>query len=113
MRNDTSDPTLNEQVPDGDGAVNLLEFAMMTDPSAAASFPVITATPEGFRRRLRTDDPSLVFTVQSSVNLETWQTAAGAESDSAVLPDGSVSSTFSLALPPAGRVFLRQRVSRP
>jgi len=99
--------------PDRDGAPNLLEYAMATVPVDAASFPSLTTLPGGFKRRLRTNDPSLTFTVQSSANQITWQTAAGSDINGTVFPDGSVERTFSLTTPPAGRVFLRQRVSRP
>lgn len=60
--------------PDADGAGNLLEYAMMTDPADPRSSPFLTVAPGGFRRRLRTDDPSLSFTVQTSPDLSAWQT---------------------------------------
>jgi len=98
--------------PDGDGSVNLVEYGMMTSPVHGTSVPVLTLQPGGFRRRVRTSDPSLTFTVESALDPSAWQPAAGSESNGAVFAD-SVERAFSLSLPPAARVFLRQRVSRP
>ena len=99
--------------PDGDGSVNLMEYGLMTSPVLGGSFPVLTLQPGGFRRHMRTSDPSLAFTVQSSVNLPVWQAASGSETNGQVFA-GSVERTFSVSSPPPpGGLFLRQRVSRP
>jgi hypothetical protein len=99
--------------PDGDGAVNLLEYAFASSPVNSASLPVLTPLPAGLNRRLRVSDPFLTFTVQSSTPLSGWQTAAGAEGPALSFPYGTAARTFTLTSPPQGRVFLRQHVSRP
>lgn len=98
--------------PDGDGARNLAEYGLMSSPVNAASAATLTVQPAGFTRRLRTNDPTLTFAVESSPNLAAWTNATGTDVNGATFPD-SIERTFTLTGPQPPRVFLRQRVSRP
>lgn len=99
--------------PDGDGAQNLLEYALMSRPDNGSSRPLLTPQPGGVRRRLRSSDGALTFTVEVSTGAAAWSAAIGAESAAITFPDGSVERTFTLTGTRPARVFLRQRVSRP
>lgn len=98
--------------PDGDGTSNLAEYGLMTSPLSAASAALLNVLPAGFTRRLRTNDPTLTFVVESSPNLSTWTSASGAEVNGATFQD-SEERTFTSIGPQPPLVFLRQRVSRP
>ena len=97
--------------PDADGAANLAEYGLMTSPANSGSRPLLILVPGGFQRFVRTNDPTLTFAVESSLNLSVWQNASGSETTGQVSAD-SIERTFTLTSPPAARLFLRQRVSR-
>ncbi len=100
--------------PDGDGARNLAEYGLMSSPVNAADSAQLTILPAGFSRRLRTNDATLTFTVESaSAGLTSWNPAAGTETNGTVFGDGSMERIFTLNGAQPGRVFLRQKVSRP
>jgi len=100
--------------PDGDGVRNLAEYGLMSSPVNAADSAQLTVLPAGFSRRLRTNDATLTFTVESSsASLAGWIPAAGTETSGTVFGDGSMERTFTLTGAQPGRVFLRQKVSRP
>ena len=98
--------------PDGDGAPNLAEFGLMTSPVNGASHPPLSLQQGSFVRFVRTSDPSLTISVESSLDCAVWQPASGFETNVQFYSD-SVERIFTLIAPPAGRLFLRQRVSRP
>lgn len=99
--------------PDGDGAPNLLEYGLMTQPLLASSVPGLMVLPGRVSRRLRSSDASIAFLLESSSGLGTWGPAPGVDVLTENFGDGSVERTFTLAPSPSGRFFLRQRVSRP
>jgi endonuclease/exonuclease/phosphatase family metal-dependent hydrolase len=100
--------------PDGDGVRNLAEYGLLSSPVNAADSAQLTILPAGFSRRMRTNDATLTFTVESSsASLASWNPAAGTDTNGTVFGDGSMERTFTLAGAQPGRVFLRQQVSRP
>jgi endonuclease/exonuclease/phosphatase family metal-dependent hydrolase len=98
--------------PDADGSVNLAEYALKTSPVNSRSIAELIALPAGFTRVVRTNDPTLTFTVESSASLLSWSTATGTDVSGQTFPE-SVVRTFTIAGAQPGRVFLRQKVSRP
>lgn len=99
--------------PDGDGAPNLSEYALGTSPVNGSIIPALMPVAGGFQRLLRTSDPTLTFTLESSSNLSFWNSASGSETSGASFPDGTVERTFTPTGLPAARTFFRQKVSRP
>jgi endonuclease/exonuclease/phosphatase family metal-dependent hydrolase len=98
---------------DGDGSPNLLEYSLATSPVNGASAAVLLPVPGGFLRRVRTNDPSLTFTLEAAAHLSAWGPASGTETSGASFPDSTVERTFAPAGPIPPRLFLRQKVSRP
>jgi endonuclease/exonuclease/phosphatase family metal-dependent hydrolase len=79
---------------DGDGAMNLLEYGMLSAPADGASLPFMAPDPGGITRTLRTSDAALRFTVDESDDLRTWRQAAGVETVLQSLPGGDVRARF-------------------
>ena len=110
--------------PDGDGAVNLLEYASGTNPFEAASAPLITPglVEEGGEKRAvlefrrRTDTGTIAYQVLESRDLATWSLVAGMEELSAVPVPGLPLETVRMAmpgtLPGSTGYFLRLRVEQ-
>jgi hypothetical protein len=102
--------------PDGDGVSNLLERAFAGDPlvpepallpSADATSPALS-----FLYRRSKDATDLDFTVEESVNLSTWNAAAGTET---VIEDNADYQLIRHTRPISSdvRLFLRVKVTQP
>jgi hypothetical protein len=100
--------------PDGDGAVNLLEYALGGAPQVAGSGPVVVVTADGrgIERVMRVRDGALRFQVEASDDLVTWVAVAGSETVLVVRPDGSERRRFRAGDAGCGRRWFRQRVVR-
>jgi hypothetical protein len=119
--------------PDNDGAVNLLEYALATDPDDADASPAPTATITGgdfqfhFPRNKSATD--VTFIVETSDSMASWtplmtytagsgwvaNSGGATVSESApagLSPDQYVNVTIDLGAPGAGSQFLRLRVHR-
>ena len=110
--------------PDGDGVVNLLEYALNLDPLSAsrAGLPVVApATQNGTTNltltytKLKTAT-DLTYVVEVSADLLTWKSGSGYTTDVAVLDQGTTQqvttrdlTAISAATP---RRFMRLRVTR-
>lgn len=99
--------------PDRDGTVNLVEYGLMTSPVSEASVPVLQWQAGQIRRRLRTGDAALSFSLESGGALDSWSPAAGSDVLTGTFPDGGVERSFTPSPVPPGRWYFRQRVSRP
>lgn len=105
-----------EADPDGDGLVNLLEYALGGDPRSAHSAPRAElvaggpGAPLGLRFS-RVEDPALVYRVEASSDLSLWTPVwSSTGSDNLV---GEVVATDTVAPGPAQtRRFLRLNVER-
>jgi hypothetical protein len=99
--------------PDGDGAANLLEFALGTSPLNTASYPVITPTLNGTNFWFTFTRPKnllgLDYAVEQSTNLVYWTTVS--QSLETVSTSNS-RETLRLAVPIIGtyNTFFRLRV---
>lgn len=94
---------------DGDGVSNLLEYALGTNPSSAASVSTPSLQSTGTNLQLsftRLSDPYLTYTVQGSSDLLSW---SDVWSGSGVAGPITVTDTAGLAVNP--RRFLRLRVT--
>ncbi len=71
-----SGPAADEADPDGDGRVNLLEFATGTDPRSAEAAPVLRASVRVGQVDLvfdrRAEAAALVYRIEQSIDLGTW-----------------------------------------
>jgi hypothetical protein len=96
--------------PDGDGAVNLLEYALGCAPQVAGSGPVVVVTADGrgIERVMRVRDGALRFQVEASDDLVTWVAVAGSETVLEVRPDGSERRRFRAGDAGSGRRWFRQ-----
>lgn len=97
--------------PDGDGAANLLEYALGSDPTSPGPKACQPSRADGVLKLTftRVDDPSLAYTVQGSIDLAVWTdlwTSSGAANTS-----GPVTVSDPSALAGFTRRFLRLRVS--
>ncbi len=104
-------PGADSADPDGDGVVNLLEYALGADPGAASGAPYQPQVLEGVLRLVfsRIADPGLLYEVQATSDLVTWDvvwSSSGADN-----VDGVVTVADDAPLPAAARRFLRLRVS--
>lgn len=109
----SSDQLLDPEVsgdaadPDGDGIVNLLEYAFALDPqrNSRGRLPAPEVDGNGVRLVFETLRADLAYTVEASVDLLSWH------SEGVVLTslDGRVTATYQPA--PGTRAFLRIRVS--
>jgi hypothetical protein len=98
---------------DGDGSMNLLEYAMLSAPADGSSLPVMTTDADGITRSLRTSDATLRFTVEESEDLRTWRPADGTETTLQILPGGDVRTRFFPRNWPGDRIrWYRQRLAR-
>lgn len=97
--------------PDGDGLVNLLEYALGTNPQAATVSPVTSARSGNFITLTfsHVADASLTYVVEASNDLATWTTAQTYTN----LAAGSTTYTDNVSLTTQPRRFLRLRVSVP
>ncbi len=108
----------HEADPDGDGVVNLMEYALSRDPAGADVAPATVLSRDAQGRLVlsysRIADPALVYTVEVSADLLTWQTlsVAGNPSTGAANLAGEVVVTDPTSAG-AARRFLRLRVARP
>jgi len=118
--------------PDGDGIVNLLEYALASDPTVASPGNSLSAAVVGghcqvsFNRNASATD--LVYVLEASPDLAAWTTALtytsasgwvsfGAASategpPSALPPDQAVKATVDFGTPPATAQFVRLRIHR-
>jgi hypothetical protein len=118
--------------PDGDGILNLLEYALGSDPNAASAGATLSAAVSGghfqvsFNRNASATD--LTYEIESSPDLMTWSTAttytsaagwvsSGAASTtegppSALPPDQTVKASIDMGVPSASALFLRLKVHR-
>lgn len=108
--------------PDGDGLVNLLEFALGLDPKASDAADAVTGGMVNlggqnflaltFRRRVEREH--LVYTVESSPDLASWTPAGGVEFE--VIDEGNGFETVTIRSGTqvgAEAEFLRLAVSEP
>ena len=100
--------------PDGDGAVNLLEYALGSAPHDGRAGPLldVTADGRGIERVMRVRDGALRFQVEASDDLVRWAPVAGSETVLEVWPDGSERRRFRAGDAGSGRRWYRQRVVR-
>jgi hypothetical protein len=118
--------------PDGDGVLNLLEYALGSDPNTANPGATLSAVVTGghfkvsFNRNASATD--LTYEMESSTDLMTWipattyTSAAGWVSSgvasttegppSALPPDQTVKATIDMGVPSASALFLRLKVHR-
>jgi hypothetical protein len=118
--------------PDGDGSLNLLEYALGTDPNSAGPRNSLSATVVGghfkvsFNRNASATD--LTYVLETSADLSTWVTvltwttasgwtpSGGATASeappSALPPDQTVMVTADMGTPSATAQFVRLRVHR-
>ena len=113
--------------PDGDGAINLLEYALNTPPLRAAKGDLPAMSHDGPQATLRffrnLDASDITLTVQATSDLAatfqplaTWTQAAGWTPAAGVSVQdiaGAVTVTDSAALSGTPRRFLRVNVTRP
>ena len=119
--------SLADDDPDGDGAINLLEYALNTHPLRAATNDLPAMSDDGTHATLRffrnLDASDITLTVQATSDLAatfqplaTWTQAAGwvpAAGVSVQDVAGAVTVTDSAALSATPRRFLRVNVTRP
>ena len=99
--------------PDGDGAANVLEYAMGGVPSDGRSRPgLVPAAGGALERVVRRNDPALVLQFEESDDLTTWRPASGGDTVVEVLPDGFERRRF-VPAGTASRRWYRQRAARP
>jgi len=127
---DLTDPTKEASVwgdladPDGDGVVNLMEFAtgsfpnqsgsafkpaasIWTDPSTSQKYLMLTC-------RVREGTTGLTITAEASINLQTWPDAVPMIGTPVSQGDGTALATFRDTVPMAGgKRFARIRVAQP
>lgn len=102
--------------PDGDGLINVLEYAILTSPVAAGGTPGYSVERSGNLLTLtynRVADPGLTYTVQGTSDLNgTWTTIAaeGNPSTGAANVAGSVTVTDTVPYT-TGKRFLRLQVT--
>jgi len=101
--------TLPEDDPDGDGMVNLLEFALGTSPTSGAHGTPVTVQDSGDGPALRfvpvRDTSSVLYFVQSSMDLSDWVSIPEVP---ITTPAGSL---VEVDLPASGTGFGRVRVA--
>ena len=121
--NELADPTVSGEAadPDGDGVVNLLEYAHGTDPRTPSAPPRLAAslrTVDGrpflavsFRRLLLAHE--LNYTLEASPDLKTWSVVNGEADEPVLNADGTLTTTLRVApLENSHALFLRLLVSR-
>ena len=94
--------------PDGDGAINLLEYALGSDPNSASSTPVAPkVTVEGGRLVLRFTPQAadVYYTLQSSTDLINWVSSGNITTSVGI--ETTANDTELLATGGATRRFLR------
>ena len=100
--------------PDGDGIVNLLEYAFHLDPKVPSGGNPATASSDAtyfsiiYPRRIAATD--LIYTVEKSLDAIVWSPAAPAN---VILADDGVMQTIKAQVPRMGAttIFLRIRVT--
>ena len=99
--------------PDGDGAANVLEYAMGGMPRDGGSRPLLLPAADGsLERMVRRNDPALALRLEESDDLTIWHPAAGSDTVLELLPDGLERRRFTPA-GSASRRWFRQRAARP
>lgn len=113
----TGPDALREADPDGDGRDNLAEYAFGGIPTVAdAAYPAGAPSPGpvvAWSYVRRADDPTLVFTHESSTDLSLWTPLTPASNSSVPSPDhpgfAIVTLQFDRPVPQPQRWFLRAR----
>jgi endonuclease I len=104
--------------PDGDGAVNLLEYALASDPrrAEAATLPTMIVSTNSvtfeFQRQRDRDLDGMSYAVETTNNLaSSWQALAGGV-ETVIATNGATESVRVTIPTPALPLFLRLRVTR-
>ncbi len=104
---------------DGDGAANLMEYALGNDPSSGGDFPasselILFAEAVRFSAVVRADDSALTVTPRRTSNLlSTWTTENIAEvtsTDQSNVPSGFIRRTWEVSDPGPDNLFIRLEV---
>ncbi|MGC4115202.1 MAG: proprotein convertase P-domain-containing protein [Myxococcales bacterium] len=110
----TGDAALRSADPDADGLNNLLEQALGTDPTSAASRAVLAPSVSANRLHLLVPVrawPQLTYKVEASADLATWVSIW--QSTGAANTNATVDVSDTQDIPAGGRRFLRLVVSEP
>ena len=109
--------------PDGDGVVNLLEYALGLDPKTAGrvGLPMVSRTTVGSSSYLTLTytkvkaDTDLTYLVEVSGDLQTWNSGSAYTVDTGTIDQGTMQQVTTRDLTPAAagvRRFMRLRVAR-
>jgi hypothetical protein len=106
----------NTADPDGDGRLNLLEYALNTNPAVPDAGPVLSTSSAPSKLQLtfqRIADPALTYSVEAASDLATWDPTPIWTSTGAQNVAGPVTVTDSADIAATPHRFLRLRITAP